>query len=325
MSSWYNEGVAILSQKSFNQVKACDKEHFMSTLIKALAALAAGALTAYLLPKHKKGKEKKRLSVGESFRFLAEQTGTCRDPIPVYYYRPATWTEDQPVFISFPDVTRRAEKFERHMESLAVKYNMLIACPEFSTKKYPGARWYQEGNVQDKEGEEGTIQPRNHWSFDAVNHIVAAVRARTHAKGKVIIFGHSAGGQFMHRYSLLDGRADVDAIVCANAGWFTMPDDTTCYPYGTKGLGLSDADLASAFALPVIMLRATPEADAQGKNRMERCLHYFDACQKKAEELGVPFNWKKGVVEGAAHEGGKMAEGAMKLFCEEPLDETVGM
>lgn len=90
MSSWYNEGVAILSQKSFNQVKACDKEHFMSTLIKALAALAAGALTAYLLPKHKKGKEKKRLSVGESFRFLAEQTGTCRDPIPVYYYRPAT-------------------------------------------------------------------------------------------------------------------------------------------------------------------------------------------------------------------------------------------
>ncbi|WP_370796924.1 hypothetical protein [Dialister hominis] len=190
----------------------------MSTLIKALAALAAGALTAYLLPKHKKGKEKKRLPVGESFRFLAEQTGTCRDPIPVYYYRPATWTEDQPIFISFPDVTRRAEKFERHMESLAVKYNMLIACPEFSTKKYPGARWYQEGNVQDKEGEEGTIQPRNHWSFDAVNHIVAAVRARTHAKGKVIIFGHSAGGQFMHRYSLLDGRADVDAIVCANAG-----------------------------------------------------------------------------------------------------------
>ena len=58
---------------------------------------------------------------------------------------------------------------------------------------------------------------------------------------------------------------------------------------------------------------------------MERCVHYFDACQKKAEELGVPFNWKKGVVEVAAHEGGKMAEGAMKLFSEEPLDETVGM
>lgn len=201
--------------------------------------------------------------MGESFRFLAEQTGTCRDPIPVYYYRPATWTEDQPIFISFPDVTRRAEKFERHMESLAVKYNMLIACPEFSAKKYPGARWYQEGNVQDKEGEEGTIQPRNHWSFDAVNHIVAAVRARTHAKGKVIIFGHSAGGQFMHRYSLLDGRADVDAIVCANAGWFTMPDDTTCYPYGTKGLGLSDADLASAFALPVIMLMGSEDVSRE--------------------------------------------------------------
>lgn len=170
----------------------------MGKVTKALAALALGAVTAYLFPRRKDSS----LPVGESSYFLEDRSGTCGEPIPVYYYKPATWTEDQPVFIAFPGYTRKAERFEKHLEELAVRYNMLIACPEFSTKKYPGARWYQEGNISDAEGEKGTIQPRQQWTFDAIDHVTGAVRRRTHAKGKVILFGHSAGGQLMHRYSL---------------------------------------------------------------------------------------------------------------------------
>ena len=100
---------------------------------------------------------------------------------------------------------------------------------------------------------------------------------------------------------------------------------------------LSDRDLARAFARPVIMLmggndisrekpfRDTPEADAQGMNRMERCNNYFHFCEAKAAELGVPFRWQLHVVEGAAHEGGKMAQVAMKLLFHEPLYENVVM
>ena len=116
-----------------------------------------------------------------------------------------------------------------------------------------------------------------------------------------------------------------------------MPDRTISFPYGMKDLPITDKDLVRAFSHPVTMLmgsldisrkkpfRDTPEADAQGQNRMERCTHYFHCCEKKAKELGVPFRWQLQVVDNAAHEGGKMAEGAMKLFCEEPLDDTVGM
>lgn len=68
--------------------------------------------------------------------------------------------------------------------------------------------------------------------------------------------------------------------------------------------------------------RDTREADAQGMNRMERCNNYYHACEAKAHELSVPFLWKLGVVEGSAHEGVKMAEGAMKLFASDLLDET---
>lgn len=127
----------------------------MGKVTKALAALALGAVTAYLLPRRKA----LSLPVGESSYFLEDPSGTCRDPIPVYYYKPATWTEDQPVFIAFPGYTRKAERFEKHLEDLAVRFNMLIACPEFSPKKYPGARWYQEGNISDAEGEKGRFSP----------------------------------------------------------------------------------------------------------------------------------------------------------------------
>lgn len=58
----------------------------------------------------------------------------------------------------------------------------------------------------------------------------------------------------MHRYSLFASHPAADAIVCANAGWFTMPDESVCYPYGIKNVPLSDRDLARAFARPVIML-----------------------------------------------------------------------
>lgn len=127
----------------------------MGKVTKALAALALGAVTAYLFPRRKDSS----LPVGESSYFLEDRSGTCGEPIPVYYYKPATWTEDQPVFIAFPGYTRKAERFEKHLEELAVRYNMLIACPEFSTKKYPGARWYQEGNISDAEGEKGRFSP----------------------------------------------------------------------------------------------------------------------------------------------------------------------
>ena len=103
----------------------------LGKVTKALAALALGAVTAYLFPRRKDSS----LPVGESSYFLEDRSGTCGEPIPVYYYKPATWTEDQPVFIAFPGYTRKAERFEKHLEEPAVRYNMLIACPEISTEK----------------------------------------------------------------------------------------------------------------------------------------------------------------------------------------------
>ena len=196
---------------------------------------------------------------------------------------------------------------------------MLIVCLELTERKYPGAEWYQEGGIMDADGH---IREKEERTFSAADRIVAEVKNRTQAAGEIILFGHSAGGQFVHRWALLGGKKNVDVIAVANSGWFTMPDRDIDYPYGIKNVGITDEELGEAFAEPVILFmgekdverkppfRDTPEADAQGMNRMERCTKYFHQCRAKAEELQVPFLWKLETVEGVAHQGVKMAEGA---------------
>lgn len=288
-------------------------------VFKALAAVAAAAAAAWLMPKRERAMTVRPVPVGESISYIRERTGVNHDPLRLYCYRPIRWTQNDAVFIAFHGFSRDGGSYSEALRKLAEKRNMLIVCPELTEKKYPGAAWYQEGGIMDTDGH---VREKEMRTFSAAGRIVEEVKSRTQAKGKIILFGHSAGGQFVHRLSLLDDVKGVDVTAVANSGWFTMPDRDIDYPYGIKNVEITDEKLAEAFAKPVILFmgekdiernppfRDTPEADAQGMNRMERCTNYFRQCRVKAEDLGVPFRWKLEIVKGAAHQGVKMAEGA---------------
>lgn len=292
-------------------------------IFKALTAVAAAAAAVWLLPKRKKEMAVRPVPAGESMSCIRERTGVNQDALCLYYYRPGRWTEKDAVFIAFHGFGRNGAEYCKALRKLAEKRNMLIVCPELTERKYPGAEWYQEGGIMDTDGH---VREKEKRTFSVVDRIVEEVKNRTQATGKVILFGHSAGGQFVHRWALLGGKKVVDVIAVANSGWFTMPDRDIDYPYGIKNVGVTDKELAEAFAKPVILFmgekdverkppfRDTPEADVQGMNRMERCTNYFHQCRAKAEELQVPFRWKLETVEGVAHQGVKMAEGAMSYI-----------
>ena len=86
--------------------------------------------------------------------------------------------------------------------------------------------------------------------------------------------------------------------------------------------------LIAAFAKPVVILlgesdiqrtsnlRMTPEADRQGLNRLARGKNFYAMAKAKANELGVPFNWRLITVPDVGHSGSKMAGGAIKLIRE---------
>ena len=60
----------------------------------------------------------------------------------------------------------------------------------------------------------------------------------------------------------------------------------------------------------------TPEADRQGLNRLARGKKFFETAKAKAEELGVPFNWRLVTVPGVGHQGTIMGNVAMNIINE---------
>ena len=269
------------------------------------------------------------LPVGESSYLLEEYTGATADPIRIFTYRSAGWRPGNIIVFVFHGMNRNAEDYRSGWISHADANNLLIICPEFTKAKYPGTRYYHTGNIMDRTDGSGRLQPKNRWVFPVADRIIRDVKSRVEAyESPVVVFGHSAGGQFVHRYALFGGDSDVGLIMPSNGGVYTMPDNTIPFPYGFGGVPLREDELAAAFAKPVVLLlgeadvkrssnlRMTQEADRQGMNRLERGRNFFEVAKKKAAEMGVPFNWKLVIVPGVGHNGTKMGNAAMKVIKE---------
>ena len=269
----------------------------------------------------------RELPVGESNYDMEEPTGATSAPITVYCYRAANWSPGRPIVFVFHGMNRNAEEYRASWEGFADTDGLLIICPEFTDAKYPGSRYYNTGNIMDKTNGKGHLQPKDEWVFPVVDRVIRDVKERMGAgNSPVAVFGHSAGAQMVHRYALFGGPTEAALIMPANAGWYTMPDENVRFPYGLDGVPLSDEELAAAFAKPVVILlgdadtkrtenlRQTPEADAQGMNRLERGKNFFAIAQEKAIEMGVPFNWQAATVAGVGHNGAAMADAALAVI-----------
>lgn len=268
-----------------------------------------------------------QLAAGAGSFTMPEATGVNDAELKVFYYRPEGWNQDGPVFMVLHGANRNGNVYRDHMIKLAEQYHFLVVCPEFSAQKYPAAL-YNTCGVWDEKNK--TLQPRDKWLFPVLGRVFAAAKERTGAtREKFILFGHSAGAQFVHRYALLSDDTQAEQIISANAGWYTLPDEETAYPYGLKNLQVSKEDLARALARPVTillgekdidpqhkLLRHTPQAEAQGAYRLERGKNFYAAAQAKAKELGVPFNWHLVTVPGVAHNGAGMEAAAVQLLFE---------
>ena len=269
----------------------------------------------------------RELPVGESIYEMEEPTGATSAPISVYCYRSEKWAPGRPIVFVFHGMNRNADDYRASWEGFADTDGLLIVCPEFTDLKYPGSRYYNIGNIMDKTNGKGHLQPKDEWVFPVVDRVIRDVKARMAAESSpAVVFGHSAGAQMVHRYALFGGPSEAHLIIPANAGWYTMPDENVPFPYGLDGVPLSDDELAAAFAKPVVILlgdadtkrtdnlRQTPEADAQGMNRLERGKKFFAVGQAKAEEMGVPFNWQAATVSGVGHDGAAMADAALAVI-----------
>lgn len=273
------------------------------------------------------------LAIGSGMFTVEENSGVNADGIRVFYYRPANWTPDSRIVIVQHGVQRNAQEYRDGWEKYADEYNLLVVCPEFSNEKYPGAHFYNLGNMTDSDTGVGMLQSKDKWIFPVIDHVFNEVRIRSGStRDTFVLFGHGAGAQLVHRYALFAGKTQASRIIFANAGWYTMLGTEAAFPYGLENMPLSKEDLAKAFAKPIVImlgesdtrqnhkvLRHTPEADSQGLTRFERGNRFFNEAKARAVELGVPFNWQLITVPGVGHSDSKMAATAAKLIADDSI------
>lgn len=248
-------------------------------------------------------------------------------PLPVWTYAP----EDKPlaglpVVVVMHGVKRDGDRYRDEWIEIARKHDLIILAPTFSDADFPNAAGYNFGNVRD--AETGAPVDERLWSFSAIDPLVAeAVNRMGGAQTSYVLFGHSAGAQFVHRYLYFKADTRANLFIIANAGWYTMPDFATAFPYGLAESTLERARLECALQKNVVVLlgdkdideadpnlRRTPEAMMQGGHRFARGQTFFSAAKNQAAALGVAFGWRQLTVPGAHHSDALMASAAAALI-----------
>ncbi len=187
------------------------------------------------------------------------------------------------------------------LKPLARKKHMVLVAPYFRKSEFRYQRIYTGPNRADL----------------YLKEILGEVKMKTGAStDRLIMYGKSAGGQFVHRY-LLAYPETVSRMVVAAPGWYTFPDTSLEYPYGLKIPSSFPADvsfaLKEALQIPVMVtvgdldiertsnLNQSNRADAQGRNRLQRAAYWMNRMGEAAIRLQVPFRFQHRVVTGADH------------------------
>lgn len=246
-------------------------------------------------------------------------------PLTLRIARPKHCDAGTPVLFVHHGINRNGYDYRDFWLPLVDEAGVLVIAPEFSNESFPGTRWYNFGNLRD---EEDRPQPRGDSTYAVVGRLFEALRAQgiTRRAGYGL-FGHSAGGQYVHRLLSLGFRDKVVAAVTANAGTYAMPDLGIDFPYGLGGTGVDEAGLRDLLNFRLTVMAGTadidatsehfpkePPAMAQGGTRHERAHRYIANARAVAEARGMHCAWTIIDVPGVAHDGEKMSAAAAPVL-----------
>lgn len=236
--------------------------------------------------------------------------------IRVWYHRPADLRADAAIVFVMHGTGRTAQNYRKYWIPIAEERRFVLLVPEFSRAQFPN-----DYNLERLSRPDGTPVPAEQWPYAAIEKIFDAVRRDSgFTASSYDIYGHSAGAQFVHRLAFLVPGARYRVAVVANAGWYTMPDFGSAFPYGLGGAPVTAESLARVLGRRIVVLlgdrdvdphhpdlRRTPEANLQGEHRYARGQAFFARAKRAAEELAVPFAWELHTAPGVAHSNARTA------------------
>lgn len=256
-------------------------------------------------------------TIGSGVFNYSEYAPFANKPIGVYYHIPENTTPNSPVVFVFHGAGRNAEDYRNAILSKSDEHQFIAIVPEFSITNFSGGDAYNLGNVfiDGDNPSTDTLNPEEEWTFSVIEPLFDFIKQELNNTALTYsILGHSAGGQFSHRFAQFKANARVNKLVSSASGWYTVPDLSIDFPYGFKETPLEDHSFLALFSKKIIIqigeldnnpnaagLRHNQYADAQGLHRYNRALHFFNQSKQIVEINMIPINWELQIIPGQDH------------------------
>ena len=263
---------------------------------------------------------------GEGVFTYADYAPYADKPIDVHYFIPSDGdAATMPILFVMQGADRGWTYLMKTWKQDAQKYRFIVVIPVFTKELYP-VEEYQEMGVF---AEDGTLNAPERTAAILIDKLFERFRDEIGGRQqRYSFYGHSAGGQFVHRALLLHDSPYVERSVVGSPGWYTFPDNSEMrYPYGVTDLPYINEDDLRRFVtreawvqvsdgdtLRESFLRKTPEAELQGRNREERGKSFYASLCKTAADLGVENGWKFVEEHNVAHHSSGMGKRAVKYL-----------
>jgi predicted esterase len=299
------------------------KKIVLYTISIILLLTISGYIYLYVLPKGPKITETIPLKNGKNSFVMYAYKKSERKSIKVWTYKPQEWKSGNKIVFVMHGGGRNAKDYLNAWIEIAQKKNVLIVAPEFQNKfaKYI-TNDYQEGNLFTFFG---TKNPKSEWAYTVIENIFDHIKSvNTITNESYDIFGHSAGGQFVHRMILLMPEARIGTAISANSGFYSLPKENLEFPYGFKNTEIDlKPELIKAYKKRLIILlgeldndpslgtfRTTDLAMEQGAYRLERGANFYKANKELKNRNKWEFNWTIDTIKNVGHDYKKMSKNA---------------
>jgi poly(3-hydroxybutyrate) depolymerase len=245
-------------------------------------------------------------------------------PLLLHSARPHRYDTGTPIVIVHHGVGRNGRDYRDYWLRMVDAAGILAIAIEFTEQAFPDYLWYHFGNRHDQSGKPN---PREQWTYGIDDRLFAALRDQgLTRRERYGLFGHSAGGQFVHRMLSFGYRERVTVAVSANAGTYAMPTLDIAWPFGLGETELDADTLRPLLEFPLTVMTGKndtkttgryfpkgPRSMRQGAHRHERAHNYVRSGHAAAEMLGTRCAWTVIDVPDVGHDGERMSIAAAPL------------
>lgn len=286
-----------------------------------------------------------KINVGSGFFHINGGIGHENDTITVYYHKPKNFTSKSKVLIVIPGAGRNGDDYRDSWIEASEKHSVLILSPSYAEEDYSYADYHLGGLIKELDMRKGVTFKKNsnqvhidenilkfkpntdssQWIYHDFDRIfMIAKRAVKSKQRNYDMFGHSAGGQILHRFALIYPNSKANRILASNSGSYTLPNTNLALPFGLKNTETNNKSLKKSFKKHLVLflgeldnadekggrLLRSKTTDQQGTHRLARGTYFYKKSIETAEMLKTKFNWKLKIIAGVGHNQRKMAKAA---------------